>query len=604
VAAGERHGTHQRHRHGLIAGAFAALALLATPLPAAADDAARVAALGDEMFDTIQRADPIGYGTFVGDNHLDDQLGDVFVPAARTRRFAKLHAIERDLARIDREKLPAAARVDYDVLRYHLETRLAFERFPETLLPIEHMSGVPTLVANFGTGQAEQPLRTVAQYEAYLKRVSALGAWTDNAIANLREGARRGITQPKPIVRSLLPQLRTLANAKVEENPFYAPALHFPEDFRPADRARLERAYRAAVTKQAAPAMRKLADFLERDYLPRARDTIGLGALPDGLAWYRAQVRDQTTLDLSPDEIHALGLAEVARIQGEMAKVAPKLGYDGEVKGFLPWLRTQDRFKPFTEEGQVLAAYASINERIVPKLPQLFGRMPRAPIVIKPEPELTKAVASDHYSLPAEDGSRPGIFWAVVLDPRKYASFIMPALFMHEGQPGHHFQMALQQELTLPRFRKYMWINAFGEGWALYAETLGHEMGFYEDPAAYAGELNLEIVRAVRLVVDTGIHAKGWSYEQAVDYYRDNVGATDESARRQVERFVAWPGQALGYKLGALRIQELRRRAQARLGERFRLADFHDAVLLEGSLPLAVLERRVDAWIAASAAKP
>jgi len=601
VAAGERHRPHQRHRHLIARAAFAVFALLALPLAAAQDGAARVVALGNAMFDVIQRADPINYGTFVGDDRYDDRLGDQFVPAARARRFAKLHAIERDLLRIDREALPAEARLNYDVVRYHLATRLAFERFPEPFLPIEHMSGVPTTVANFGSGQAEQPLKTVAQYEAYLKRVVAIRAWTNNAIANLRAGLGRGITQPKPIVRSLLPQLRTLANGRVEDNPFYAPVLHFPEAFGAGERARLERAYRRAVSKDAAPAMRRLADFLERDYVPRARETIGMGALPDGLAWYRAQMRDQTTLDLDPEEIHALGLKEVARIQGEMARVAPRLGYDGDVKGFLPWLRAQERFKPFTEEAQVLAAYAAINERIVPKLPSLFGRMPRAPIVIKPEPELTKAVASDHYSLPAEDGSRPGIFWAVVVDPRKYASFGMPALFMHEGQPGHHFQMALQQELALPRFRKYLWINSYGEGWALYAETLGHEMGFYDDPAVYAGELNAEIVRAVRLVVDTGIHAKGWSYERALAYYRDNVGATEDSARRQVERFIAWPGQALGYKLGALRIQELRRRAQERLGERFRLADFHDAVLLEGSLPLAVLERRIDAWIEARA---
>ena len=586
-------------RRGLaLAGALVLGAgFLVTAARAAAGDADRVLALGDAYYETVVQGEPVVYATQVGDNRYDDRLGDQVVPAARARRFAKFHALSRELARIDRAQLPPDVATSYDVLRDLLDARLAFERFPEHVLAVEHMSSLPVLVANFGTGQAEQPLRTVAQYEAYLKRVAALPTWAGQAMAALREGMKAGVVQPKPIIRSLLPQLRTLAAPEPEKNPFYEPVKHFPEGFSRGERERLERAYRAAVTHRAVPAMRKLADMLETEYLPAARDTIGMGALPQGDAWYRAMVRDQTTLDMAPEAIHALGLREVARIRGEVEKVAPRLGYEGDPKEFFTWLRNQERFKPFSEPRQILDAYAAINERIVVKLPQLFGRMPRAPIVLREEPELTRSTASDHYSLPAEDGSRPGIFWAVIQDPRKYGTASMAALFMHEGQPGHHFHMALQQELALPRFRKNTWINAYGEGWALYAETLGHEMGFYDEPLSYAGELNAEIVRAVRLVVDTGIHAKGWTYDEAIAYYRDNVGASEDSARRQVERFVAWPAQALGYKLGALRIQELRRRAQERLGDRFKLADFHDVVLGAGSLPLSLLEARVERWI-------
>jgi uncharacterized protein (DUF885 family) len=309
-------------------------------------------------------------------------------------------------------------------------------------------------------------------------------------------------------------------------------------------------------------------------------------------------VRDQTTTELDPDRIHALGLAEVARIQGELARIAPRLGYEGDPRGLLAWVRSEPRFLPFRDADLIVGAYRAIDEQVRARLPALFGRLPRAGLDVRLEPELTRATASDHYSVPAADGSRPGVFWAVVNDPAAYDATTMTALFLHEGQPGHHLQMALQQELELPRFRKRAWINAYGEGWALYAESLGREMGLYEDPAAYVGELRLEIFRAARLVVDTGLHAQGWGRDQAAAYLMETAGLTPAQAASQVDRYMAWPAQALGYKLGALRLQALRARAQDRLGERFELAAFHDLVLDEGPLPLSMLERRVDEWIA------
>jgi uncharacterized protein (DUF885 family) len=345
------------------------------------------------------------------------------------------------------------------------------------------------------------------------------------------------------------------------------------------------------------PSLRKLAAFIETEYLPAARPTAGWGSLPGGANWYRAWVKAQTTTDLAPEEIHRIGLAEMARIHAEYAKLGPKFGYTGTPVGLPAWLAAQASTHPFKTEAQVLQAYRELNERIMPRLPQLFATMPKAPLEIRPEPELSRATASDHYTLAAADGSRPGIFWAVIPDAARYGSTAMTSLFLHEGQPGHHFQLSKQQELPVPKFRKYGGNNAYVEGWALYAETLGKEMGLYEDPNAYAGHLMLDMVRAARLVVDTGLHAQGWTREQTITFLVEQTGIGEAGARNATERYMAWPGQALGYKIGALKIMELRQRAATALGPKFNLAQFHDAVLAEGALPLALLENRINDWI-------
>jgi len=563
-----------------------------------ADPAAALAALAQRYYDAQARLDPVYSATLAGDNRFDDQLPVGIAPAHRKKRFAMYRDVERQLRAINRERLNPADQLTHDLLLRDLKTRLGFEQFSDHLLPLQQMDAIPVLLANFGSGQAEQPLKTAAQYDAYLKRIAQLPAWADQAITNMREGMRRGIVLPRPVAVATLAQLQPLGSAQVADNPFGAPVRGFPEAFTPAERQRLARAYQEAIDTRIAPAMRRLAAFMEKEYLPACRDTAGWSALPDGAAWYRQWVRDQTTTELSPEEIHAIGLKEVARIQGELARVAPLLGYEGDPRQLLAWVRTNPKFLPFRSEAQILDAYRAINEKVVLNLPRLFGHGPKAPIEIRPEPELTRATASDHYALPAEDGSRPGVYWAVINDPAAYDSTIMTALFLHEGQPGHHFHMAMQQEMALPQFRKRTWINAYGEGWALYAETLGMEMGLYQDPAAYVGELRLEIARAVRLVVDTGLHAKGWSRDQVIRYWMDNVGASQAQAQNQIHRYMAWPAQALGYKLGSLKIQELRERARQALGDKFSIAAFHDAVLAEGALPLSLLEAHIDGWIA------
>jgi uncharacterized protein (DUF885 family) len=575
-------------------------------LPAqAATPSQRLADLAARYYDAQSRFDPLT-ATVAGDNRFDDQLGLAIAPAERTRRFAAYRAFLKELAAVPAAALPASERLTRDLLENSLRGRLAFERFPDHLLPLQQMDAVPIQLAIFSSGQAEQPLKTAGQLDAYLKRVAALPAWCDQAIANMREGIRRGIVQPRPVVEATLPLLKDLADADLARNPFAAPARQLPEGLAPEDARRIAEAYRREVAERTVPALQRLLAFMQTDYLAAARrDAVGLGALPDrnlGKAWYRLLVRDQTTTDLTPEQVHQLGLQEVARIQEEIRRLAPRLGYTGDPLkngGLLAWARTDERFRPFKTEAEILDAYRAINARVEPQLPRLFGQLPHMALDIRAEPELTRATASDHYTVGQADGGAPGVFWAVITDPRIYSVATMTALFLHEGQPGHHFHMARQLEMPwLPEFRRRTWINAYGEGWALYAETLGHELGLYADPVAMAGELRLEISRAARLVVDTGLHAQGWSRAQALAYWQDVTGASEQQATAQIDRYLAWPGQALGYKIGALKIQELRRRAEAKLGAKFSLAAFHDQVLGEGSLPLSVLERRIDAWIA------
>ena len=594
-------------RSVLLIAALSGAVLSASPVQAIAAEAQqannaaqRLAALAEHYYDEHARFDPIN-ATLAGDNRFDHLLPMTIVPAVRARQFAMLHEVREGLMKIDRSKLAGADLTTFDVLGFEINSALALEPYKDHLLPMNHMDSVPVTVANFGSGQGSQPIGTVAQYQAYLKRVEALPQWIDAAIANMRVGMKEGIVQPKALMVALLPQVKALADATPVNSDFSAPVRHFPASFSSADKARLTAAYQHAVRSAMLPSLRKLAVFIETEYLPAARTTAGWGGLPDGANWYRAWVRAQTTTDLSPEEIHRIGLAEMARIHAEYARLGQKLGYSGAPAGLPAWLAAQPASRPFKTEAQVLQAYRELNARIMPRLPQLFATMPKAPLEVRPEPELSRATASDHYTLAAADGSRPGIFWAVIPDAAHYGSTTMTSLFLHEGQPGHHFQLSKQQELPVPKFRKYGGNNAYIEGWALYAETLGKELGLYDDPNAYAGHLMLDMVRAARLVVDTGLHAKGWTREQTIAFLVEQTGTSEAIARNATERYMAWPGQALGYKIGALKIMELRQRAAAALGPRFSLAQFHDAVLAEGSLPLALLESRINDWIARQA---
>jgi uncharacterized protein (DUF885 family) len=580
-------------------------AIAATPAaPGAANASAaerQVDRIAARFYDARARFDPLLYATANGDSRYDDQLGMAIAPKVRTRYFALNHGLLAELAKIDRAHLEPKARLNYDILVSEIRSQLDLEPFPEHLLPLNQFDNVPSTLANYAGGTGSQPLTTPAQYRAYLSRLNQLPAWIDQAIANMKEGIRTRVVQPKPITLKMLAQFRQMRSDTPEASVFYTPVKNMPAGFSDSDRRALSEGYRTAA-KNTDAALDRLNAFLEKSYLPASRATAGYGALPGGQAWYRARIRNNTNLDLAPDAIHALGLKEVARIQGEIAKLAPKLGYEGALNRFPQWVADQRRFKPFQTEQQVLERYRQIYATVEAKLPEYFTLLPKAKLDIQPEPELTRATASDHYTPVAADGSHPGVFWAVVNDPKDYDTVGMTTLFLHEGVPGHHLHAALLKELPLPDFRKFFTEHpsaaAYTEGWALYCETLGREFGFYEDPAAYYGHLNDELLRAVRLVVDTGMHAQGWPREKAVAYAMEVLGYSEARAANQIERYMVWPGQALAYKTGALKILELRARAQQALGPKFSYAKFHAIVLGDGTLPLPILQDQVERWIA------
>jgi uncharacterized protein (DUF885 family) len=557
--------------------------------------------LADSFYVARARFDPLLYATANGDSRYDDQIGMAIAPKVRAKQFALYHAMQKQLQSIDRAGLSAGAQLNYDLLAFEIGAMLDLEPFPEHLLPLNQFDNIISTLANYASGTGSQPLTNPRQYRAYLGRLNQLPGWIDQAIANMREGMRQGVVLPKALTVKMLPQFQQLQSATPEASIYYTPVTIMPAQFSSKDKQELAAAYRQAVEK-IGPALARLCEFIEKDYLPASRATAGYGALPNGQAWYQARIRHNTNLPLTPGEIHELGLKEVARIQGQMAGLGPKLGYTGPAKGLPQWVATQDKFRPFTTDAQVLDAYRKTYATVEAKLPQYFSLLPKARLDVQLEPELTRATASDHYTPPAADGSHPGVFWTVVNDPAKYNDEGMVSLFMHEGVPGHHLHAALLKELPLPDFRKFDTEHfnaaAYTEGWALYCETLGKEFGLYDEPRFYYGHLNDELLRAARLVVDTGMHAQGWSRERAVAYLMDTLGYSEQRAANQIERYMAWPGQALSYKIGALKILELRAKAQQALGPKFSYPKFHEVVIGDGTLPLPILEAQVNRWIA------
>lgn len=564
---------------------------------------ARLDGLASAFYAARASFDPLMI-TANGDARYDDQLGLAIKPAVRAAHFARYRQLRRQLAALPRARLDQGQQLNWDLLAYELDAELALAPFPAHLLPLDQFDNVPGTLANYASGAGSQPLTTPAQYRAYLARLRQLPAWLDQAVLNMREGIRQGIVQPASISAAMLPQFRQMRSSAVEASVFYTPIRQLPEHFSAADKAALRAAYRQVIGQGIAPALERLVGFLETDYLPASRASSGWGALPGGAAWYQALITHRTNLALTPEAIHQVGLQEVARIEQQWAQLGPRLGYTGEPRGLPQWVAAQPQFKPFTSEQQVLDVYRQLDATVKAKLPAYFSHVPKSAMEILPEPALSRATASDHYTPAAADGSHPGVFWVVVNEPKDYGRASMATLFLHEGQPGHHLHAGLLKELALPDFRKfnteYMNSAAYTEGWALYAETLGREFGLYDDPLFYFGHLNDELLRAVRLVVDTGTHAKGWTREQAIAYMRDTLGVSEARATNQIQRYMVWPAQALSYKLGAMQILALREKARAALGDKFTLAAFHEVVLGQGTLPLPVLEQRVDRWIAAS----
>jgi len=567
-----------------------ALLLILPALPALADESARLHALVDEEWEWTMKENPT-WATAVGDNRYDDRLDDAsFEAIARDQQHARA-TLERARG-IDRKKLGELDQVNLDLFVLNLQTSVEGQRFPSELLPLNQMYGVHRELADL----AEViPRATVKNHEDFIKRIAAYPKLVDQHIALMRRGLEKGITPPRITLRDV-PKL--IANQIVDDPTksfVYETAFtHFPASVPESARPRLQAEARRALTEYAMPALRKLYKFVAEEYAPKARESIGLSALPDGAAWYAYNARHSTTTDKTPEEIHQIGLAEVARIHTEMERVMRASGWKGTMAQFFTFLRTDKRFF-FTDKQALLTAYRDIAKRIDPELPKLFGRLPRLTYGVRAVPAHSeKTQTTAYYNEGSPDAGRAGYFYANTYDLASRPKWEVEALTLHEAVPGHHLQIALAQELgELPKFRRYGGYTAFVEGWGLYSESLGSELGLYTDPYAHFGQLTYEMWRAIRLVVDTGMHAKGWTRQQAIDFFKLNAGKSEHDITVEVDRYIVWPGQALAYKIGELKIRELRAWSQQQLGDKFDIRAFHDRVLGAGALPLSLLEQRI-----------
>ena len=589
---------HLRMKTPAILIAAAALAACATS-PGERSPDVTLNDLVEEYFDRQLELSPMN-ATAIGDSRYDDRLDESTSPGFREKAFGIERAFLDRARLIDAARLSPASRITCEIFITEREQSLAGQQFHEEYMPFNQMSGLPMELAVFGSGSGPQPFKTVQDYERFLKRVREFPRWADGAISMMRTGMSRGITLPRPAVAKMVPQLRGIATSTAEASIYWGPIAAMPADFSAAERARLGAAYAAALTQEVLPAYTRLADFLERDYLPAARTTVGWSDLPEGAAWYRWRIHGSTTMDLPPEQIHQLGLQEVARIRAEMLGVKQQVGFPGDLDAFFKYLEDDPRFY-FSSEQELLDAYRDVKRRIDALLPKMFSDFPKADYEIRPvEPFRAASAAGASYQSPSADGKRPGIFYINTHNLRAQPRFGLETLSLHEAAPGHHFQIAIQQELTgLPRFRRFNNYVSYAEGWALYAESIGKELGLFTDPYQWYGRLSDEMLRAMRLVVDTGLHARGWSREQAIRYMLDNSSMAESDVTAEVERYIVWPGQALGYKLGQLHISALRARAQAELGTKFDVREFHSQVLRDGAVTMDVLTRKIDRWIAA-----
>jgi uncharacterized protein (DUF885 family) len=577
-----------------------ATAPTATPAATvAADRAAQLAALYEEYWEENLRLNPM-QATQLGDPRYNDQLPNMLSPEYREqlREFNQRH-LDRARA-IGDAGLAGQDLLSYEIFVRDREMELEGFRFPSDLIPINQFYNLANFIAILGSGTNAQPFRTVADYDNWVKRASRVPVVFDQAIANMREGMAKGIVQPKVLMEKVLPQLDQHIVAKAADSTLWGPIRNMPAEFSAADRERLTADYTTLIEQTLVPAYRKLREFIAAEYLAKARDTVGLGALPNGDAWYAYQVRSSTATNLTPEQIHQVGLDEVARIHGEMQAVMKQVGFEGTLKEYFAALKASDA-SYFKSEDELLAAYRGFRATVEPLLPKLFDVKPKADFEIRPVEAFRAASASSgQYQGPPQDGSRPGIFYVNTFDLKARPRWALESLYLHEATPGHHFQIALQRELEdLPRFRRFSGETAYAEGWGLYAESLGKELGVYTDPIMHFGALDAELWRSIRLVTDTGIHAKGWTRQQVLDYMYANSPVEPTRAVSEAERFMAIPGQALAYKIGQLKIRELRTRAEQALGARFDVRQFHTEVLKDGSIPLGILEAKIDRWIAA-----
>ncbi|ADO69892.1 DUF885 domain-containing protein [Stigmatella aurantiaca] len=571
----------------------------ASSLAASAEDA-RFTALLEEDWERTLREYPT-LATFVGDPRYNDRLTDESFEAI-ARRKQELQALSGRLKTIDRARLSAAQQLNYDLFARDVASGLEGLRFPDEYLPISQLGGVHDRMAELAQGV---PKRTVKDFQDFVKRLRAVPLMVDQSIALMRKGVEAGVTPPRVTLRDVAGLIRNQIVESPEQSPVYRALFEgFPLALK-ADEARLRAEVAAALREAVVPAYRKLLAFFEADYLPRARESIAMSALPDGAAWYAYRVKEMTTTDLSPEAIHQLGQAEVKRILGEMEKVKAEAGFQGSVQQFAQFLLKDPRFA-FRSREELLMTYRDLTKRLDPELPKMFRTLPRLTYGVLPVPGYSEKTVPAGYYMPGSlEAGRAGYFFVNTYDLPSRSKWMVDALVLHETVPGHHFQISIAQEQgEVPSFRRHGIYGAFVEGWGLYAESLGHELGVYQDPYAKFGQLASEMLRSIRLVVDTGVHSQGWTREQALAFFREYSGESEHDIVVEVDRYIVNPAQALCYKVGALKIQELRAWATRELGPRFDVRTFHDVVLRSGALPLPALESQVKAWVSHTQSVP
>ena len=569
------------------------LAMLASVAgTATADPASDLHALFDSAWQRDLEESPL-MATAFGDPRYNDRWPDLS-SAALERSHELDQQVLEDLARIPRAELPAAEQLNYDLFEREYRTRLEAFPFKPYLYSFTHRDGPQ--VAN---EVAELILfDTVKDYEDWSVRLERLGAFIDQNIALLQQGQRERRTEPKAVMSRVPSQIAAQVVAQPEDSPFYAPFKKFPDAIAGAERERLSARARNAINTSVVPAYRRLDAFFAKEFLPKLRETDGIWDTADGAAYYQNRIRYHTTTTLTADQIHQIGLKEVARIRGEMDKIIAQVGFKGSFQDFVQYLRSDPRFYYKTGD-ELFEGYLAVSKRIDPELVKLFGKIPRTPYGVRPIP-MTSApnTTTAYYQPPALDGTRAGFYYVNLYRPEVRPKYEMEVLSVHEAVPGHHFQIALAYEQgELPNFRRNAGYTAYVEGWALYTESLGEDLGLYADPYSKFGQLTYDMWRAVRLVVDTGIHHQRWTRQQAIDYFKANAAKTEADIINEIDRYISWPGQALAYKVGQMKIRALRTEAEQKLGARFDVRQFHDMVLATGAVPLDVLEKNVQAWI-------
>jgi len=533
-----------------------------------------------------------------GQNEYNDKFVFEMTDSYRKKQAAFYDTYENELTAVDTTSLSDEEKNSYDIIKWEVAVGKDLLQYDTNLMPIHQFWGTHLTMAQFAGGSSAQPFKTEKDYKNFLKRMDSYSVWIDSAIVYMKKGIDKGMVLPKSLTVKMIPQFESMVTPNVEDNLFYSTIKSFPKDFSEEEKNSLKKEYTAVITEKLEPQFKKMTAFLKNEYLPASRSTSGIGSLPNGAALYKVYAKQWTTTTKTPEEIHTLGLKEVARIKSEMEKVKEQVGFKGTINEFFEHVKTKPELMAFKKPEEVIANFEKIYQTIKPNVDKLFSLQPKSLFEIKRTEAFREKTASAEYNQGTADGSRPGIFYVPIPDVTSYNCYGDEDLFLHEAIPGHHFQISLQQEnQQLPDFRKFAWFGAYGEGWALYTESLGKELGLYTDPYQYFGMLGNEMHRAVRLVVDTGIHNLGWTREQAITFSLENEAESEAAIIAEIERYMAIPGQALSYKMGQIKILELRKKAQEKMKDKFDIKVFHQKVLESGVLPLALLEKKINKWI-------